>query len=130
MPARDSAEYKRAWRVAPDIVVEVVSPSQFRPEMAVKAQRCLAAGMRLIWVVWPRYQQVDVWRPGAAQPTQTLARGEQLDGLGVLSGFTYPLARMIGPPNILQVKVHKSLQAFSIQVTSPSQNGALGPSLT
>jgi Uma2 family endonuclease len=94
VPPRDSAEYKRAWRVAPDIVAEVVSPNQYRPEMAAKAQRYLAAGVRLAWLIWPKYQQVDVWRPGAAQPIQTLAIGDQLDGLDVLPGFTYPLARL------------------------------------
>lgn len=94
VPPRDSAEYKRAWHVAPDIVAEVVSPSQYRPEMAVKAQRYLAAGVRLVWVVWPKYAQVDVWRAGATAPVQTLGVGEQLDGLDALPGFTFPLARL------------------------------------
>lgn len=58
MPAQLSPEYKKAWRLAPDLVVEVVSPSQFRPEMAAKAKLYLKAGMRLLWMVWPRYQQV------------------------------------------------------------------------
>lgn len=62
VPPRSSPEYARAWRLAPDLVAEVVSPGQFRPEMADKAQRYLAAGVRLIWMVWPKQQQVDVWQ--------------------------------------------------------------------
>jgi Uma2 family endonuclease len=62
--------------------------------MAAKAQRYLAAGVRLVWLIWPKYQQVDVWRPGANQAVQTLNLGESLDGLDVLPGFTYPLARL------------------------------------
>jgi Uma2 family endonuclease len=94
VPPRTSEEYKRAWRLAPDLVVEVVSPNQYRPEMAAKAQRYLAAGVRLVWVVWPKYQQVDVWRPGADQPLATLTIQDQLDGVDVLPGFSYPLARL------------------------------------
>ena len=94
VPARDSEDYKRAWRLAPDLAVEVVSPNQYRPEMMAKALRYLAAGVRLVWVVWPKYQQVDVWRPGANQAIATLGVGEMLNGLDVLPGFTYPLARL------------------------------------
>jgi Uma2 family endonuclease len=94
VPPRDSAEYRRAWRLAPDLVVEVASPSQYRPEMAAKAQRYLAAGTRLIWVVWPKDRRVDVWRPGSAAPVQSLSEDDALDGLDVLPGFTYPLTRL------------------------------------
>ncbi len=102
VPARSSPEYKRAWRLAPDLVVEVASPSQYRPEMAAKAQRYLTAGVRLLWLVWPKSQQVDVWRPAAGLPPestqaiQTLAIGDELDGPDGLPGFTYPLARLFG----------------------------------
>jgi len=102
VPAKTSPEYKRAWKLAPDLVAEVASPNQYRPEMAQKAQRYLSAGVRLVWVIWPKYQQVDVWRPaasGAPTPTQpaqtvTLANGEALDGDDVLPGFTYSLQRL------------------------------------
>lgn len=95
IPPRDSPEYQRAWRLAPDIVAEVVSPNQYRPGMAEKAQRYLAAGVRLVWIIWPRYQQVDVWRLGAGQqPAAKLGLGDALDGLDVLPGFTYPLERL------------------------------------
>ena len=94
IPPRSSPEYARAWRLAPDLVAEVVSPSQFRPEMADKAQRYLAAGVRLIWMVWPKQQQVDVWQQGADQPVATLTSTDVLDGLDVLPGFTYPVASL------------------------------------
>src|SRR5947209_10015707 len=37
VPPRDSPLYARAWPGAPDLAVEVASPSQYRPEMAAKA---------------------------------------------------------------------------------------------
>lgn len=94
VPPRTSPDYAKAWRLAPDLVAEVVSPTQFRPEMASKARRYLAAGVRLVWIVWPRNQQVDVWRPGADQPIATLNAGDVLDGLDVVPGFLYPLANI------------------------------------
>ena len=80
------------WR--PIWLLEVALPNQYRPEMAAKARLYLTAGVRLVWVVWPKTQQVDVWRPGADQPSTTLAIPADLDGLDVLAGFTYPLARL------------------------------------
>jgi Uma2 family endonuclease len=96
VPASDSPEYQKAWRLAPDLVAEVVSPNQYRPEMAEKARRYLAAGVRLVWIIWPKYQQVEVWRPGDAQATTTLGVGDLLDGLDVLPGFIYPVGRLLG----------------------------------
>lgn len=94
LPARNSPEYTKAPRLAPDLVVEVVSPSQYRPEMAAKARLYLEAGVRLVWLVWPKYRQVDVWRPGTDAPIATLNDTAALDGLDVVPGFTYPLARL------------------------------------
>jgi Uma2 family endonuclease len=36
--------------------------------MAAKAKTYLSFGTRLVWVVWPRYERVDVWHPGAETP--------------------------------------------------------------
>lgn len=95
VPPKQSADFKRAWRVAPDIVAEVTSPNQFRPGMAKKAQVYLEAGVLLVWVIWPEHQTVDVWLPASRAtqaPAGTLHSAEALDGLTVLPGFTYPLA--------------------------------------
>ncbi len=75
----------------PDLAVEIVSPSQFRPEMGAKAWTWLQRGARLVWVVWPKRRQVDVWTPGQDVPV-TLHVGDMLDGGDVLPGFTYALA--------------------------------------
>ncbi len=85
--------YGRAWPLAPDLAVEVPSENQYAPGMAAKAQLYLTFGTRLVWVVWPRYKRVDVWRPGDEIPT---ARGvdDLLTGEDVVPGFTYPIARL------------------------------------
>lgn len=88
VPARGTPAYAKAWPVAPDLAVEVASPNQHRPGMAAKARIYLAAGARLVWVIWPRRQQVDVWRPGATAPSR-LGLGDLLDGETVVPGFSY-----------------------------------------
>jgi Uma2 family endonuclease len=93
-PAPGTPEWDGPWQVVPDLVVEVAAPKQYRPGMAAKARQYLGAGVRLVWVVWPRRRQVDVWRTGSDKPAATLAAGDVLDGLDVLPGFTYPVARL------------------------------------
>lgn len=78
--------------LAPDLVAEVASPSQYRPEMAAKARMYLEAGVRLVWVIWPDDEQVDVWRPGSGAPVATLSLNDHLDGFDVLPGFSHPVA--------------------------------------
>lgn len=93
LPPRGARERKRFLAVAPDLVVEVVSPHQFHPEMGEKARLWLDAGVRLLWMVWPDAQEIDVWRP--FQPNtaiQTLQQTDTLDGLDVLPGFTHPVS--------------------------------------
>jgi Uma2 family endonuclease len=92
VPPRGSAAWSGYWRLAPDLVAEVVSPSQKRDDIEAKVRAWLDAGVRLAWVVCLDTHEVDVWRPGSAQAVQTLGIGEALDGLDVLPGFTYPLA--------------------------------------
>ncbi len=93
VPAPNSSDYYKAWPLAPDLAVEVASENQFAPGMAAKAQTYLAFGTRLVWVIWPRYQRVDVCRPGDDTPTP-LGVDDTLSGEDVVPGFTYPIARL------------------------------------
>lgn len=79
-------------RLAPDLVVEVSSPSQGRAKMGAKAQRWRNAGVRLVWIVLPDVRTVEVWRPDGS--VDTVAGEQSLSGEDVLPGFTYPVARL------------------------------------
>lgn len=76
---------------APDLVVEIASPSQFRPELGAKAWLWLRRGASLVWVVWPQRQELDVWTPGQEMP-RILRLGDAVEGGDVLPGFTLSLA--------------------------------------
>ena len=91
LPPHATFDEDKAVPFAPDLAAEVASPHQYRPGMAKKAQRYLAAGTQLVWIIWPKPREVDVWRPGDTQPSQTLSARETLDGSPVLPGFTYPV---------------------------------------
>ena len=83
-------------KLAPDLVAEVVSPSQYRPEMAKKAKLYIERGVRLVWIIWPASQTADVWRPSSpTAPVMTLTIADSFDGLDVVPGFTYPLATLL-----------------------------------
>lgn len=83
-----------AFPGAPDLAVEVAAPTQSRPMMAAKAQRYLAAGTHLVWIVWPLRQQVDVWHPGDEGPSATWTIADTLDGEDVIPGFSHPIAAL------------------------------------
>jgi len=73
------------WPGAPDLVVEVVSPSDTVYEVEEKVQAWLAAGSRLVWVINPKRRSVTVYRP--SQHPQILLADDTLDGEDVVAGF-------------------------------------------
>ncbi|MBK6770151.1 MAG: Uma2 family endonuclease [Ardenticatenales bacterium] len=75
---------------APDLAVEILSPTNRAGEIARKVREYLAAGARLVWVVDTRRRIVTVHIPGVG-PSR-VAEGEVLDGGDVLPGFTMPVA--------------------------------------
>ena len=78
---------------APDLVIEIASPNDFRPQMEEKAKIYLEAGVRLVWVVWPNRQIIDVWQPTKLDaPSSVLEVTDTLDGRDVIPGFTCPVS--------------------------------------
>ena len=78
------------FRGAPDLAVEVRSPSQSAREMDTKAEGYLAAGTRLVWIVDPDRRTVTVYRPDRSP--EELALEGYLDGYDVLPGFRVAVA--------------------------------------
>lgn len=84
---------------APDLAVEVASPSQDADDMAAKARTYLRGGTRLVWVVWPQAHHIDVWHADTLdRPARTLNVGDTLDGEDVIPGFTHPVAAVFADP--------------------------------
>lgn len=54
--------YKKVYFGAPDMIIEVVSPSSRNKDMFVKLQKYAKAGVREYWLVYPEEQRVVVFR--------------------------------------------------------------------
>jgi Uma2 family endonuclease len=77
---------EREAPIPPDLAVEVKSPSDSKRAMRRKAEKYLASGTRLVWLVFPDEQLVEVYVPD--KDVQTVGIDGVLDGGEVLPGFT------------------------------------------
>lgn len=85
--------------VAPDLVVEVVSPGDAAEEVMQKVDDYYDAGVKLVWVVYPELRFVHVHRPNGS--VERRDDDELLDGETVLPGFQCPVKDLFPEPNTL-----------------------------
>lgn len=80
------------WHLAPDLAIEVVSPSESAQEVQEKVEDFLAAGTALVWVAYPKNRLV------VAHTADNLARTYRADDTltapDVLPGFSCPVAAL------------------------------------
>lgn len=75
--------------LAPDLVVEVLSPDDRPGAVLAKVADWLEAGTQLVWVVDPERRQVRVYRADGSE--SVVVAGDTLDGENVVPGFTCSL---------------------------------------
>jgi Uma2 family endonuclease len=84
--------------LAPDLAVEVLSPSNTKNEMDEKLRDYFAHGTRLVWYVDPKTQSIDAY----TSPTdkRTYRAPGNMDGGSVLPGFELNIAELFAelPP--------------------------------
>ena len=78
--------------LVPTLVVEVLSPTNTRPEMARKRAEYFAAGVELVWEIDPATDTAAAYTGPDA--VVAVPAGGALDGGAVLPGFTLPLAAL------------------------------------
>ena len=77
---------------APDLAIEIVSPSDKHYDVTEKALAYLKAGTRLVWVIEPIMKTVMVYR---SETDSTLLNYEDtLTGEDVVEGFSCPVAEL------------------------------------
>ena len=76
---------KGYWEGAPDLAIEVISPGDTYAEVSEKVEEWLTAGCRMVWVINPRTETVEVYRPNV--DFTILHRTDTLDGGDVVEGF-------------------------------------------
>jgi Uma2 family endonuclease len=80
------------WSGAPDLAIEVLSPTDRFADLLVKVQEYLTAGTRLVWVIDPEARKAFIFRPSQA-PEIVDADGE-LSGEDVVPGFVLHLTEV------------------------------------
>ena len=81
--------------VAPDLAVEVISPSNKVADMHRKIRQLLAAGTALVWIVHPETHTVEVHTQSGAT---TLEEVDTLSGGDVLPGLEIPVSEIFPAP--------------------------------
>lgn len=85
---------KRFAPIAPDLAVEVISPSNTMSEIHEKVLDYLDAGTRLVWVVDPGPRTVAVYR--SRGEIRLLSEADEIDGGDVLPGFRTKVSELFG----------------------------------
>jgi len=79
---------------APDLAVEVVSPSDRVSRVEEKVAEWLEGGARMVWVVSPKLHTLTVYR--SLTDIVTLTEKDKLDGGEVVLGFHMNVAEIFG----------------------------------
>ena len=81
---------------APDLAVEILSPSDRPGEVLAKVADWLTAGTLLVWTIDPERGRVRVYRADGTEDVLTAA--DHLDGEDVLPGFRVSITELIDRP--------------------------------
>jgi Uma2 family endonuclease len=73
------------YEVPPDFAIEIVSPSDYPLLVRRKVEKYQAAGVFLLWVVYPEERIVRVYRPGEGE--KAFSGEDLLDASDVIPGF-------------------------------------------
>jgi len=86
-----------AWRMVPDLAVEIVSPSNLADEVEEKVEEYFRVGVSRVWVVHPNYAKIYVYEAPAS--VRALGRGQVLTDEALFPGFRLNLDEFFGPPD-------------------------------
>jgi Uma2 family endonuclease len=76
---------------APDLAVEIFSPSDSVPQLMRKVKQYLAAGCHTVWIVYPERREVHVFEGSGVD--RLLHIGDTIEAPELLPGFSVPLAQ-------------------------------------
>ncbi len=81
--------------IIPDLVAEIISPSNRPAEINDKTRMWLSHGVRIVLEVYPETREILVHCPG--QRYVVLGEADTLDGGDVLPGFSIPVRDIFDP---------------------------------
>jgi Uma2 family endonuclease len=75
---------------APDLAVEIFSPSDSVAQLMRKVKQYIAAGCHTVWIVYPDRREIHVLE--AAGADRILREGDMIEAPELLPGFSVPVA--------------------------------------
>jgi Uma2 family endonuclease len=93
---RTPIPFPEPYMPAPDLAVEVLSPSNRRSQVARKVSEYLRAGVRAVWVADSRARTITIHSPGA-DPV-VLSEADTLDGGEIIPGFRHRVSALFADP--------------------------------
>jgi Uma2 family endonuclease len=81
-------------RGAPDLAIEIASPSDHPDDLARKAQQYITAGSRAVWVLYPEARLAYLYSPSGH--IEVRDDTQPLDNAELLPGFTVALSAILG----------------------------------
>jgi Uma2 family endonuclease len=79
-------------KVAPELVVEIISPTDRWQDIRQKLEEYFAIGVQRVWIVEPDNRTVLVYR--SVTEMSRLGESDTLLGEGILEGFTLPVSEL------------------------------------
>jgi Uma2 family endonuclease len=89
---RDMERYRGALGGAPDLAVEIISPSEAAEDVDEKVARYLAAGAKTIWTIWPKTRHVLIHHANGEIRKAEL--DDFLDAPAIIPSAKIPVARI------------------------------------
>ena len=94
LPPEGEPETK--WPMAPDLAIEVISPSDFYEKVHAKAMEYLAAGVKQVWIVSPEGHTITIYR--SATNITAFPPDSELVSEDLLPGFRCRLSEIFKNP--------------------------------
>ncbi len=85
-----------AWDIVPALAVEVISRSNTRQEMDRKLRDYFAAGVRMVWYVYPDQAEAHVFT--SLEQCTAVDKDGALEGGEVVPGFRLPMKVLLAEP--------------------------------
>jgi Uma2 family endonuclease len=79
-------DYDTAIPFAPELAIEVISPSDIWFKVQEKVDEYKQAGVKLVWVIFPPSQLIYVYHPDVVKPV-IFGINDEIEGEEVLPGF-------------------------------------------
>jgi len=91
-PANRPLPRVNAWPIAPDLAVEVISPTDKAFDVIEKVQEYFAGGVRQVWHIYSHIEQMLIF--DSPTTVRVLTRADELTAEPVVPGFRMPMAEL------------------------------------